>query len=118
MWCFISQFIVLKTYQEFNEIDDKGSASLLATVARTYAFSHFHSSSTQRRGKSVGRKLSHPRSGVIFVLCLVRARARVIFTRRLSSFRVRDTRLQKAETGAAFWNNVGTLKGEPSVGVS
>lgn len=111
---------MLKTYQEFNEIDDKGSASLLATVARTYALSHFHSSSTQRRGKSVGRKLSHPRSGVIFVLCLVRARARarVIFTRRLSSFRVRDTRLQKAETGAAFWNNVGTLKGEPSVGVS
>lgn len=47
-----------------------------------------------------------------------RARGHVIFIHRLSSFRIRDTWLQKAETGAAFWNNVETLKGEPSVGVS
>jgi len=100
MWCFISQSIVLKTYQEFNEIDDKGSASLLATVARTYAFSHFHSSSTQRRGKSVGRKLSHPRSGVIFVLCLVRARALALFLPAVSlpsASATLDCRRQKQE---------------------
>lgn len=97
------QLVALKVQRDFNEIDDKGSVSLLATVARTYAFSHFHSSSIRRRGKGMGRKLNFP------LLCSSSSRS---CYSRFSPFRVRDTRLQKAETRAAFWNNVGTLKGE------
>lgn len=88
----IFQPIALEAHRDF-EIDDKGPASLLATVARTYAFSHFHSSSTQRRGKSMGQKSSFSLSFVsVSFLSLILARS--LF---FSAFATLDCRRQKQE---------------------
>ncbi|EZA55120.1 hypothetical protein X777_05298 [Ooceraea biroi] len=86
---------------DFDEIDDKQSRFLISDCRENLCFLAFPLFFNSTEGKEYGSKVELPSLRPVSVPCYS-------CPRRRSFLHFHDTRLQKAETGAVFWNNAGT----------